>query len=95
MIHYHMPEYSELKDKNLSFYFNNEKRINYLKEKGLLTKEGYIINRQEDFLKKKEIYEKILQEKSQNKKDKEKIVSNEKVTKEKYNPYNEKPVFFR
>lgn len=37
MIHYHMPVYNELKDKNLSFYYNNEKRINYLKEKGLLT----------------------------------------------------------
>lgn len=86
-----MPEYCEFKDKYLAEYFSNNKRLNHLKGNGLITKDGYIINRPEQYMKKKEIYDKIVMQNLSMKKEREKVISPKKVKVEYINPYDQIP----
>lgn len=57
-----MKTYNALRDVNLSTYFTSDKRRNHLEKMGLITEKGYIINKPEEYLKKKELYRKIYED---------------------------------
>lgn len=95
LVNQKMPEYCEFKDKNLSQYFTNERRISHLKENGLITEQGFIINNPEQYMKRKELYNQIVAKNLSVKKEKEKVVSPKKIQAGFKNPYDEVPPLVR
>lgn len=80
-----MQEYNGLYDPNLYGYFRCNDKMKHLQKQGLITKKGYIINKPEEYLRKKQLYKKIFQEEKLEKK-----VKNKSVLKRKnQNPYKE------
>lgn len=55
-----MQKYNGLKDQHLQGFFYSEKRKQILIKNGLITPDGYIINRPEEYLKKKDLYKKTV-----------------------------------
>lgn len=55
-----MDEYNGLRDQNLFGFFCSNSKKKHLQKMGLITKKGYIINKPEEYLRKKELYKKIL-----------------------------------
>ena len=57
-----MREYDGLKDENLqSFFYSNDKK-KHLQKMGLITRKGYIIEKPDEYLRRKEFYKKVKQE---------------------------------
>ncbi len=78
-----MKEYNALRDTNLSSYFTSEQRRHHLQNVGLITEKGYIINKPEEYLKKKDLYQKIYE-----KQIKQEALNDQKIQNEfTYNPY--------
>lgn len=57
LVNQRMGDYNGLKDQHLQGFFYSRKRKEILVKNGLITTDGYIINRPEEYLKKKEIYQ--------------------------------------
>ena len=85
-----MDKYNGLKDSNLQGFFCNKKRKKHLYKMGLITKNGYIINKPEEYLRKRELYKKIyyVEKKNNNKK----ISKAKTVDKKIRNPYKENKI---
>lgn len=54
-----LPKYDPLKDRNLSKYFNDKKKRDHLIKMGLITPSGHIITNPEEYLRRKEFYDKV------------------------------------
>ncbi len=80
-----MSEYNGLRDYNLSGFFCSKEKKNHLIKMGMITKKGYIIQKPEEYLRKKELYKKIYEEETLTKTKKKK----NKTIKKKKNPYKE------
>ena len=54
-----MDQYDGLKDDFLQGFFCNEQRKKHLVKMGLVTKDGYVVNKPEEYLRKKALYKKL------------------------------------
>ena len=62
LIHNKMDYYNSLKDSHLQPFFSRTNRRKILIKNGLVTEEGYIVRKPEEYLKKKELYLKQFEE---------------------------------
>jgi hypothetical protein len=58
LVNHKMTTYEGLRDKHLQGFFYSKKRKEVLVKNGLITMEGYIIRRPDEYLKKKEVFQK-------------------------------------
>ena len=84
---YQLNEYNGLKDNFLQGFFCTDKRKHHLIKMGLITKDGYIVNNPEEYLRKKELYNKIYGAETKESKKRSKTQA-----KKTFNPYRENPV---
>lgn len=54
-----MKTYDGLKDENLQAFFYSKDKKKHLQKMGLITKKGYIIEKPEEYLRRKEFYKKV------------------------------------
>ena len=82
--HDHMEQYNGLKDEFLQGFFCNEKRKYHLIKMGMVTKDGYVVNKPEEYLRKKALYNKLYGLENKQKKGKRSKTFNKKPK----NPYS-------
>lgn len=79
----HMDQYNGLKDEFLQNFFCSDQRKKHLVKMGMVTKEGYVVNKPEEYLRKKALYNKLYGLENKEKKGKRSKTFNKKVK----NPY--------
>lgn len=80
-----MDQYNGLKDDLLQGFFCNDQRKKHLIKMGLVTKDGYVVNKPEEYLRKKALYNKIYGLENKEAKGKRSKTFNKKVK----NPYQD------
>lgn len=81
-----MKFYDGLRDNNLQGFFCSGDKKKHLQKMGLITRNGYIINKPDEYLRKKELYKKLLEDERGEKKKK---AQSKKLTNKVKNPYKE------